>query len=114
MLVDTSDLVSVTELGRGLSRYINEAASHGRRFVVLNANTPTAALVSIADLERLNALDAEPSPGRSGEVQQVQLERPAQADLPARPAGNPGAGIGQCFSAAIAGRFPTRMCRWSS
>lgn len=130
MLVDTSDLVSVTELGRGLSRYINEAASHGRRFVVLNANTPTAALVSISDLERLNALDAEPSPERSGEVQQVQLERPAQADLPARPgysavgrsadgepvywsltghtyaAGNPSAGTGQCFSAAIAGAVP--------
>lgn len=130
MLIDTSDLVSVTELGRGLSRYVNDAATSGRRFVILNSNTPTAALVSIADLERLNALDAPPSTEPNSLELDVQLDRPALADLEALPGysvvgrdangktvhwsltehmyatGRPGAGLGQCFSAAIAGAVP--------
>ncbi len=55
MLIDLSDLVSVTDLSRDLSGYIGKASQEGRRVVILNRNVPTAALVSIADLERLAA-----------------------------------------------------------
>lgn len=53
MKIELSDLVSVTDLGRDLSGYISQASQSGRRVVILNRNVPTAALVSIADLERL-------------------------------------------------------------
>ncbi|MEB3033356.1 type II toxin-antitoxin system Phd/YefM family antitoxin [[Mycobacterium] nativiensis] len=58
MLIDLSDLVSVTDLSRDLSGYIGKASQEGRRVVILNRNVPTAALVSIEDLERLAALGA--------------------------------------------------------
>lgn len=58
MLIDLSDLVSVTDLSRDLSGYIGKASQEGRRVVILNRNVPTAALVSIADLERLAAKDS--------------------------------------------------------
>lgn len=56
MRVDTRDLVSVTELGRDLSRHVNEAHD-GRTVVVLKNNQPAAALVSPAEMERLQNLD---------------------------------------------------------
>lgn len=57
MKIELSDLVSVTDLGRDLSGYISQASQAGRRVVILNRNVPTAALVSIADLERLDDLE---------------------------------------------------------
>ncbi|MBT1194033.1 type II toxin-antitoxin system prevent-host-death family antitoxin [Rhodococcoides kroppenstedtii] len=56
MRIDTRDMVSVTELGRDLSRRINDA-SDGRTVVVLKNNQPAAALVSPAEMERLQVLD---------------------------------------------------------
>ncbi len=131
MLVDTSDLVSVTDFRTSLSRFINEAAENGRRFVILNSNTPTAALVSIADLERLKALDAAPGVGASSPgVAVVEIEPPVLADLEQHPGhavvgrqadgepvlwplaghmfvvGRASAGAALCFSAAIAGAVP--------
>lgn len=132
MLVDTSDLVSVTELGRGLSRYVNVTAETGRRLVILNSNTPTAALVSIADLEKLQAVDVQamataPPPDPPSDE---SLAPPRQGDLEQRPgmsavgrddraqvvywpltehhfvAGRTGQGAGLLFSAAIAGAVP--------
>lgn len=126
MLVETSDLVSVTELGRSLNRYVNEAAESGRRIIILNSNTPTAALVSITDLERLNTLDAAPAVA----VATTPVEPPTQNDAAERPgfaaigrdadgaavywsltdhhfaAARPGGGLGLLFSAAIAGAVP--------
>lgn len=131
MLVDTSNLVSVTELGRSLSRYVNEAAQ-GRRFVILNSNTPTAAVVSIADVERLEALEsaerlAAPAPAPAADV---PIYPPIQGSLEQRlgmtalgvdsdgepvywtlaehhlVAGRPGRGSSLLFSAAIADAVP--------
>lgn len=137
MLVDTSDLVSVTELGRGLSRYVNVTAETGRRLVILNSNTPTAALVSIADLEKLQAVDVQamattdpPAPPAD-----EPLAQPRQGDLEQRPgmsavgrddrgqvvywplaehhlvAGRTGQGTGLLFSAAVAGAVPNPHVR---
>ena len=126
MLVDTSDLVSVTELGRALSRYVNVTADTGRRFVVLNSNTPTAALVSIADLERLQTLDTDAEATAASPPTVEPLTLPTQAELEQRSgmaavgrdedgrgvywsltehqfvAGRRGLGAGLLFSAAIA------------
>lgn len=131
MLVDTSNLVSMTELGRSLSRYVNEAAQ-GRRFVILNSNTPTAAVVSIADVERLEALEsaerlAAPAPPPAADV---PIYPPIQGSLEQRlgmtalgvdsdgepvywtlaehhlVGGRPGRGASLLFSAAIADAVP--------
>ncbi|MEB3023078.1 MULTISPECIES: FtsK/SpoIIIE domain-containing protein [Mycolicibacter] len=59
MQIDEADMVSVTELGRGLSRYLAQAAQDGRRFVILNSNVPSAALIGMEDMRRLAALDSE-------------------------------------------------------
>lgn len=56
MRIDTRDMVSVTELGRDLSRRISDA-SDGRTVVVLKNNQPAAALVGPAEMERLQQLD---------------------------------------------------------
>ncbi len=129
MLVDTSDLVSVTELGRGLSRYVNDTAETGRRFVILNSNTATAALVSIGDLEKLQALDTEAAATAPPPTDEP-LTLPTQEELEQRPgmtavgrdedgqdvywsltehqfvAGRRDQGASLLFSAAIAGAVP--------
>lgn len=56
MRIDTRDMVSVTELGRDLSRHVNDAHD-GRTVVVLKNNQPAAALVSPVEMERLQELD---------------------------------------------------------
>ncbi|MEH6807084.1 MAG: type II toxin-antitoxin system Phd/YefM family antitoxin [Rhodococcus erythropolis] len=56
MRIDTRDMVSVTELGRDLSRHVSDA-NDGRTVVVLKNNQPAAALVSPAEMERLQDLD---------------------------------------------------------
>jgi prevent-host-death family protein len=57
MDIDTKDLISVSEVSsRGLSSIINEAAE-GHPKVILRSNKPIAAIVDIATMERLQALD---------------------------------------------------------
>lgn len=56
MLLDERQLVSATELNRNPSRFVS-LASKGHRQVVLQNNVPVAALISMEDLRRLDALD---------------------------------------------------------
>lgn len=56
MRINTKDMVSVTELGRDLSRRISDAHA-GRTVVVLKNNQPAAALVSPEEMDRLQDLD---------------------------------------------------------
>lgn len=56
MRINTKDMVSVTELGRDLSRRISDAHA-GRTVVVLKNNQPAAALVSTEEMDRLQDLD---------------------------------------------------------
>lgn len=57
MNIDTRDLISVSEANsRGLSSIISEAEA-GRPKVILRSNKPVAAIVDIATMERLQALD---------------------------------------------------------
>ncbi|WP_168991012.1 type II toxin-antitoxin system prevent-host-death family antitoxin [Mycobacterium pseudokansasii] len=67
MLIDSNDLVSATDLARNTSQLLREVASGQRRFVIVNRNTLTAALIGIDDLRRL--LDAENADGNSGRAQ---------------------------------------------
>lgn len=67
MLIDSNDLVSATDLARNTSQLLREVASGQRRFVIVNRNTLTAALIGIDDLRRL--LDAENADGNSGLAQ---------------------------------------------
>lgn len=90
MLIDTDDLVSVTELARNLSRYVTHASQDGRRVVIMNNNVPTAAIVGMGDLQRLIALEqtsfptsAKP-PGSGADLEQDR-PRPALSDLARTP-----------------------------
>lgn len=56
MKTDTRDLISATTAARDFSRIATEA-SEGRRFVVLKNNEPAVAIVSVADMERLDRVD---------------------------------------------------------
>jgi prevent-host-death family protein len=56
MRTDTRDLVSVTDAGRNFGRYASEAAE-GRTLVIVRNNEPTAALVPLAQMDRLSKLD---------------------------------------------------------
>ena len=56
-MIDTNDMISVTDAARGgISKLINEA-SQGRQLVVLRNNRPAAAIVDIKTMERLQRLD---------------------------------------------------------
>jgi prevent-host-death family protein len=68
MKIDLNDLVSVTDLGRDLSAYIGRAQA-GQRFVILNRNVPTAALVSIADLDRIEQAGATERPAQEWDAE---------------------------------------------
>lgn len=58
MLVDTYNLLSITEAGkRGVSKLAAEAAD-GRNMVLLRNNRPIAAVVSMEHLGRLEALES--------------------------------------------------------
>lgn len=54
---DVEDLVSATELTRNTASLLKRA-SEGSRLLVINKNTPIAALIGMEDLRRLDALDA--------------------------------------------------------
>ncbi|MBU8820310.1 hypothetical protein KL864_31000 [Mycolicibacterium goodii] len=57
---DLENLVSATELARNTAALVKQA-SDGSRFLIINKNTPMAALIGIEDLQRLDALTS-PSP----------------------------------------------------
>lgn len=91
MLIDTDDLVSVTELARNLSRYVGHASQDGRRVVIMNNNVPTAAIIGMGDLQRLTALEhasfpraAEPPSSRVDAEQ--NRPRPVLRELARAPA----------------------------
>jgi prevent-host-death family protein len=49
--------VSVSRLKNALSEYLNRAAYGGERIVVASRGKPKAAVISMADLERLEELE---------------------------------------------------------
>ncbi|MEX3645984.1 FtsK/SpoIIIE domain-containing protein [Mycolicibacterium porcinum] len=53
--IDSDDLVSATELTRNTAALV-KLASEGRRLIIINKNAPTAALIGMEDLRRLDAL----------------------------------------------------------
>lgn len=57
MNVDTRDLISVTEVSnKGVSKYV-AAAEEGRPQVLMRNNKAVAAIVSVAQLDRLQRVD---------------------------------------------------------
>lgn len=56
MRIDEADMASATDVGRNTGRYISQAAD-GRRIVIMNNHQPVAAIIGMADLRRLDALD---------------------------------------------------------
>lgn len=82
MKVDTNALVSATDLNRNSGQLIARAAD-GERLVVLNQNRPVAAIVPIADLQRLESFDAaaQATPVAPGTRSESELLR----DLVAQP-----------------------------
>jgi len=55
-----SSSISVEELKRYLLQSLGQVASGDERLIVLEGGNPIAALVSMEDLQRLEALDAAP------------------------------------------------------
>lgn len=49
--------VSVSELNRGISEYLNRAAYGAERIVVTSRGKPKAAIISVDDLELLEELE---------------------------------------------------------
>lgn len=56
MKIDTRDVVSVSDAGRNLDRYVSEATA-GRSVVIVRNNEPTGALVPLAAMDRLDRID---------------------------------------------------------
>jgi prevent-host-death family protein len=54
----TSDQVTMTMLRKHLDEYVNRAAYGNERIIIVSRGELQAAIVSIADLERLQAFDA--------------------------------------------------------
>lgn len=57
MLVDTNQLVSVSEASRNASKLFKRAAEERRTFVVMNGSTPTAVISGLDNVDRLNRVD---------------------------------------------------------
>lgn len=51
-------MLGVREVKQGLSKYLNQVAYGNERIVIHSRGKPKAALISIEDLRRLEALDA--------------------------------------------------------
>lgn len=56
MKIDEADMASATDVGRNTGRYISQATD-GRRIIIMNNHQPVAAIIGMADLRRLDALD---------------------------------------------------------
>lgn len=67
--IDSDDLVSATELTRNTAALV-KLASEGRRLIIINKNAPTAALIGMEDLRRLDALQTNNGQGTGGVVAQ--------------------------------------------
>lgn len=88
MKIDEKDLVTATELARNTAQLLANVGN-GRRFVIVNRNSPTAALVSMDDLRRLEALtesdyasaDPEPAATASADPVQAYLDALGVADV---------------------------------
>lgn len=67
--IDSDDLVSATELTRNTAALV-KLASEGRRLIIINKNAPTAALIGMEDLRRLDALQTNNGQGIGAVVAQ--------------------------------------------
>ncbi|OBB92882.1 FtsK/SpoIIIE domain-containing protein [Mycolicibacterium peregrinum] len=67
--IDSDDLVSATELTRNTAALV-KLASEGRRLIIINKNAPTAALIGMEDLRRLDALRDNNEQGTGAAVAQ--------------------------------------------
>ncbi|EIU51653.1 antitoxin, type II toxin-antitoxin system family protein [Mycobacteroides abscessus 6G-0728-R] len=84
MKIDEADMASATDVGRNTGRYVSEAAD-GRRIVIMNNHQPVAAIIGMADLRRLDALDIPVA----GIAAQTPAQKVTLADLDIRPDGIP-------------------------
>lgn len=57
MLIDTDQLVSVSDASRNASKLFKSAAEDHKTFVVMNGSTPTAVISGLGNLDRLNRID---------------------------------------------------------
>lgn len=57
MLIDTKQMVSVTEASRNASKYFRSANEESKTFLVMNGSTPTALICGLDDMERLQRID---------------------------------------------------------
>lgn len=57
MLVDTKQLVSVSDVSRNASKLIRAAHDEDRTFVVMNGSTPTAVISGLDRVDRLNRVE---------------------------------------------------------
>lgn len=80
MKIDEADMASATDVGRNTGRYVSEAAD-GRRIVIMNNHQPVAAIIGMADLRRLDALDIPVA----GIAAQTPAQKVTLADLDIRP-----------------------------
>ena len=72
-MIDTNDMISVTDAVKGgISKLINEA-SEGRQLVVFRNNRPAAAIIDIKTMERLQRLDELEEQARIVAVAWVRL-----------------------------------------
>lgn len=62
---DVGDLISATELARNTASLLKKA-SEGSRLLIINKNTPVAALIGMEDLRRLDALNAAAADAGAG------------------------------------------------
>ena len=82
-----TETVTVAQARSDLSNLLAQAELLDRRFIIARRGKPKAALVSVKDLARLEALEravASASPDRGQEIralQQAGLLRPVSADL---------------------------------
>lgn len=57
MLVDTDQLISVSDASRNASKLFKCAAEESKTYVVMNGSTPTAVISGLGNLDRLNRID---------------------------------------------------------
>ncbi|MGC1377843.1 MAG: type II toxin-antitoxin system prevent-host-death family antitoxin [Anaerolineales bacterium] len=53
--------ISIGQIGRGISELVNRVAYAGERIILTSRGKPKAALISMADYERLTQIDRKPS-----------------------------------------------------
>jgi len=57
MLIDTKQMVSVTDATRNASKLFKSAAEDRKTFVVMNGSTPAALITSLDEMDRLHRID---------------------------------------------------------